>query len=77
MQCHFLPAKVCDSVDKMMRDFIGGSTEERRRMHLVRWNTVTMPKDLGGLGLFSMKLFLPNIVGDLPMRKANLGLICY
>ena len=22
MQCHSLPAKVCDSVDKMMRDFI-------------------------------------------------------
>ncbi|XP_030958826.1 uncharacterized protein LOC115980745 [Quercus lobata] len=55
MQCHSLLVKVCDSIDKMMRDFIWGSTEERRRMHMVRWSTVTLPKELEGLGLFSMK----------------------
>ena len=32
-----------------------GSTEEKRRMHLVRWETVTLPKELGGLGLHNMK----------------------
>lgn len=55
MQCHNLPAKVCDSIDKMMRDFIWGSTEERKRMHMVKWSTVTLPKDLGGLGFYSIK----------------------
>ena len=55
MQCHSLPTKVYDSIDEMMRDFIWGSMEERRRMHMVRWSTVTLPKDLGGLGLYSMK----------------------
>ena len=32
-----------------------GSTEEKRRLHLVRWETVTLPKELGGLGLHNMK----------------------
>ena len=70
MQCHNLPAKVCDSVDKMMRDFIWGSTEERRRMHMVRWSTVTMPKDLGGLGLYSMKHRNEAILAKLCWRLA-------
>ena len=55
MHCHSLLAKICDSLDKMMRDFIWGSTEERRRMHMVKWSTVTLPKEFGGLGFFSMK----------------------
>lgn len=55
MQCQFLPVKVCDQVDKFIREFLWRSTEERRRLHLVRWCTVTLPKELGGLGLHSMK----------------------
>ena len=70
MQCHNLPAKVCDSIDKMMRDFIWGSTEERRRMHMVRWSTVTLPKELGGLGLYSMKHRNEAILAKLCWRLA-------
>ena len=55
MQCQALPTKVCDTVDKIIRDFLWGSTEEKRRMHMVNWDTVTLPKELGGLGLHSMK----------------------
>ena len=55
MQCQTLPAKVCDQVDKLIRDFLWGSTEEKRRMHLVCWDKVTLPKELGGLGLHKMK----------------------
>lgn len=55
MQCQALPTKVCDVVDKIIRDFLWGLMEEKRRMHMVNWNTVTLPKDLGGLGLHSMK----------------------
>ena len=50
-----MPPKVCDVVDKIIRDFLWGLMEEKRRMHMVNWNTVTLPKDLGGLGLHSMK----------------------
>ena len=46
---------MCDGVDKTIRDLLWGSTEEKRKMHMVNWRTVTLPKDLGGLGLHSMK----------------------
>ena len=37
------------------KTLFGGSTEEKRRMHMVNWGTVTLPKELDGLGLHSMK----------------------
>ena len=71
MQCHSLPTKVYDSIDEMMRDFIRGSMEERRRMHMVRWSTVTLPKDLKGLGLYSMKHRNEAILAKLCWRLAH------
>lgn len=38
-------------LDKIIRDFIWGTTQERKKMHLIAWDTVTLPKDLGGLGI--------------------------
>lgn len=35
MQCQSLPVKVCDQVDKLIRDFLWSSTKERRKLHLV------------------------------------------
>ena len=32
MQCQSLPAKVCDQVDKLIRDFLWGSTEEKKEV---------------------------------------------
>ena len=55
MQCHTLPTKVCNAMDKLIRNFLWGSTEEKRKLDLVNWNTVTMPKDCGGLGLFQIR----------------------
>ena len=55
MQCHALPIKVCNAIDKKMKDFLWGSMEEKRKMHMVNWQTVMQPKDLGGLGLFQTR----------------------
>ena len=52
MQCHALSIKVCNSIDKKVRDFLWGSTEGKRKLQKVNWQTVTLLKDLGGLGLF-------------------------
>ena len=35
MQCCALPTKVCKAVDKLHKDFLWGSTEEKRKLHLV------------------------------------------
>ena len=71
MQCQALPTKVCDTVDKIIRDFLWGSTEEKRRMHMVNWDTVTLPKELGGLGLHSMKYRNLAILAKLCWRLAS------
>lgn len=55
MQCQALPNKVCDAVDKTIRDFLWGSTDEKRNMHMVKWSMVTLPKVLRGLGLHSIR----------------------
>lgn len=71
MQCHTLPNKVCDVVDKMVRDFIWDSIDEKKKMHMVSWNKITLPKELGGLGLFSMKHRNQAILAKLCWRLAN------
>ena len=46
-----LPSQVLAIVDKIGRDFIWGSTDEKRKIHLVRWESITKPKKEGRLGL--------------------------
>ena len=51
MQTMALPKTVCNTLDKMNRDFIWGDTNTSKKVHLVNWNTLCKPKNLGGLGL--------------------------
>ena len=54
MQTMRLPRSVCDNIDPKTRTFLGGTSIERRP-HLVTWDTVTRPKEFGGLGLRDMR----------------------
>ncbi|GLU11861.1 hypothetical protein SLE2022_285810 [Rubroshorea leprosula] len=55
MQTMLLPASVHTELDQISRNFIWGSEDNQKKIHLVGWQTVTQPKDLGGLGLKSSK----------------------
>lgn len=71
MQYHTLPIKVYDAIDKMVRDFLRGLTDERKRMHMESWNTMSLPKDLEGLGIYSVKHRNQAILAKLYWRLAN------
>ncbi|KAL0008955.1 hypothetical protein SO802_010457 [Lithocarpus litseifolius] len=51
MQCHLLPAKICNVMDKLNRNFLWGNSSTKKKLHLLKWQTVTKPKLLGGLGI--------------------------
>ncbi|KAL0011900.1 hypothetical protein SO802_007008 [Lithocarpus litseifolius] len=55
MQGVALPTHICDKLDKVNRDFLWGSTTERRKLHLVGWNKIVKPKEDGGLGIQAAK----------------------
>ena len=42
---------VCEKLDKINRDFLWGSTDERRKMHMVSWSKIVRSKEEGGLGI--------------------------
>ncbi|KAK1361779.1 hypothetical protein POM88_046253 [Heracleum sosnowskyi] len=53
-----LPAEVSQQFEAIRRGFLWGefsdSGERTRKMNLLKWNKITMPKNLGGLGISSL-----------------------
>ena len=49
MQIMKLPIIVCAKIDKLCRQFIWGSSENNRNIHLVNWNKICSSKEEGGL----------------------------
>ncbi|PKI47771.1 hypothetical protein CRG98_031904 [Punica granatum] len=57
MQSTRIPQAITDEVERLCRNFIWGHTAERRRIHLVNWDTVAQPLSCGGLGIRRLKEF--------------------
>ena len=55
MQSIALPTKVLSNVEKLSRNFLWGSTENKKKFHLVSWQKTTKPKSEGGLGIHVAK----------------------
>ncbi|CAM8969112.1 unnamed protein product [Rhodiola kirilowii] len=49
-----IPIAVAQEMEKIQRQFLWGGSEARRKMHFVKWETVTKPKKFGGLGIQSL-----------------------
>ncbi|CAN1178468.1 Putative ribonuclease H protein At1g65750 [Linum perenne] len=51
MQTAVLPVSICTEIDKRICSFVWGSSQEERKIHLLSWDQICLPKDKGGLGL--------------------------
>lgn len=51
------PNGVIDKLEKIIRKFLWGGTEEKRKINWVAWEKFVAPKNVGGLGLGSLKAF--------------------
>ena len=51
MQCITHPSIILQCVDKLIRNFLWGSSESKKNLHLIGWNKITKPKEEGGLGI--------------------------
>ena len=45
-----IPSSMASKIEKMQRDFIWSGAGEGKKDHLIRWDVVSRPKELGGLG---------------------------
>jgi len=50
MQCLPFPKTVCVSIDKAYKDFFWSNGRDMQKIHLIGWDKICLPKDLGGLG---------------------------
>ncbi|GMI89923.1 hypothetical protein like AT3G24255 [Hibiscus trionum] len=50
IQTSLLPKRICAEIEKLIRKFIWGSTENASKASLVNWESICQPLDHGGLG---------------------------
>lgn len=65
MQTHCMPRSVCTRIDPITRNFFWGKGDQRRGWHLVNWETLTTPKNFGGLGIRDTRLTNLALLGKL------------
>ena len=56
MQGCILLSRIHANLDKICRNLLWGSTDEKKKLHMISWNKVTKPKNRGGLGLHAAKV---------------------
>ncbi|WJZ91182.1 hypothetical protein VitviT2T_010279 [Vitis vinifera] len=45
-----IPASIASKIEKLQKDFLWSGAGEGKKDHLIRWDVVSRPKELGGLG---------------------------
>ncbi|KAL4398702.1 hypothetical protein AHAS_Ahas01G0318300 [Arachis hypogaea] len=64
-----LPKGICKKIEKLQRNFIWDEEEGRRSLHVVGWETICKPKNLGGLGLRNLSIAMISKTNDSSMWR--------
>ncbi|KAI8543503.1 hypothetical protein RHMOL_Rhmol08G0223300 [Rhododendron molle] len=49
-----MPLAVANAMEKLQRQFFWGDTADKKKLHLVKWETIAKKKEFGGLGVRRM-----------------------
>lgn len=71
MSTIILPKSMLDSLDRLARSFLWGSSPDKRKHHLIDWDQVCRTKSEGGLGVRSSKAMNIALVSKLGWRLLN------
>lgn len=58
MQYITIPSNILSFLNKYQRKFLWGTTQQKKKLHLLKWESVAQPLDQDGLGI--QKLFTKN-----------------
>ena len=61
MSCFRLPVGLCQDIEMLIKNS-GGATWERRKIHWIKWDSISKPKDRGGLGFRDLCKFNESIL---------------
>ena len=57
MSCFKLPLGLCNELESLIRKFWWAQWGDRRKIHWVKWETLTQSKSVGGMGFKDLALF--------------------
>lgn len=55
MQSMMIPKEVYDEIESLVRKFIWGTSDDKKKMSLVGWDSVCHPKECRGLGMRQLR----------------------
>lgn len=55
MQIIQLPSYVIARLEQYQKNFLWGTTSQKKRLHMIKWEVIMTPKNEGGLGIQKLK----------------------